>query len=404
MSKPNSEFIQINDEAKAFPSSSRKIDEALLSLVYKQAKIGFVASIICAAILLVGLHRDTGNLPLYLWFGFSVTVTVLRSLLIQMYDRHPAPQHRYKFWRNLFIFGATMAGVTWGVVGAGLLPDYAPDQQMLIVLVLAGICAGAVPVIAGITYASIGFLALTLAPLFIRLLFVKGEITLVFDTTLLAYLVYLISLTYKTNSILRNSIALQFENSALLANLSEAKTALETTNIKLEQAATHDPLTNAANRSLFNTNFAKAITRAKRNNTMLALLFIDLDNFKEVNDIYGHHAGDQLLLGVIRHLTEVCKNNHDNIFRLGGDEFTVIIEDFKNVSEVADISSRLCDAIAKPVGVGDRKVKVSASVGISIFPLDGEEPERLLQNADRSMYSVKQKGGNNFLFNVDMLV
>jgi diguanylate cyclase (GGDEF)-like protein len=213
----------------------------------------------------------------------------------------------------------------------------------------------------------------------------------------MTYYLYMVSLTFKTYRVIQHSFSLQFENFALLTSLTDAKSALEDMNVKLKEAATHDPLTGVANRNLFNTNFELAIRRAKQKQTNVALLFIDLDEFKEVNDIYGHHIGDEVLLIVISRLKSICKEN-DNISRLGGDEFTVILQNINDVDEVSSISNRVCNTIAQPIKIGDAIIKISASIGISVYPVDGKNPEQLLHDADKRMYEVKQNGGNNFLF------
>jgi diguanylate cyclase (GGDEF)-like protein len=403
MSKSNLEFMQINSDKRPFQTLDQKVDQAVLTLAYRQTKISLIASILCALVILVGLHAASGNLLLYSWFGFVVAVILLRGLLVSLYFREKLPLKNLSLWRNLFTTGACLGGMIWGLAGSFLFIHASTLEQMLIVYVLAGATAGAVPALAGVVLSGVGFLIFALVPLIIELVSVNTTTSGLLDVTLVAYLIYMVFLLFRTNTMLIQSIALQFENSALLNNLYNAKDQLETTNMKLEQAATHDPLTNAANRNLFNINFQVAIDHARDHEHMLALLYIDLDNFKEVNDKYGHPVGDQLLLGIINRLEEICKNN-DNISRLGGDEFTIVLENIKHPSEAAKISRRVCQAIAQPLKINDLDICVSASVGISIYPRDGEGPEQLLQNADRSMYFVKQKGGNDFLFNGELFI
>lgn len=403
MSKSNLDFIEINSDRSVIQTLSQKVDEGALSLVYRQAKHSLIASFFCATIILAGLNNRGDNSALYLWYAFAIAVISFRSLLLFAYARQKKPLVYFKFWQRIFVCGACLGGLTWGLTGSFLFSHFAPPQQMLVILIIAGTTAGSVPGLSGVLSAAIGFLLFAIVPMIVSLLFVKTDISIFFDLTVVAYLGYLISLVYRTNSIMIHSIALQFENTALLSNLYKAKDQLEVTNIQLEQAATHDPLTNAANRNLFTANFQLAIDRAKEHKTVLALLYIDLDNFKEVNDRYGHYVGDQLLLGIINRLEALCKNN-DNISRLGGDEFTVVLENIKNTNEAARVSRLICQAIAQPIQIDDIEIKVSASIGISIYPNDGAEPEVLLQNADRSMYFVKQRGGNNFLFNGEMFM
>jgi diguanylate cyclase (GGDEF)-like protein len=397
MGKQASNFIEINRETNSLQFNSQEVKQKLLNLAYQQAKAGFIASFLCAAVILIGLLRPTDNTLVISWFLLTLFIIAIRGILVSVYAFQKRPERHYRSWRNVFIAFACVAGLTWGLMGAVLYTQANDIQRLLIILVISGVTAGSVPLLSGVILASVGFLSFSLLPLIINILFIKSQISLIFDFTLFTYWLYMIALSYKTHSILRRSFALQFENYALLTSLTEAKSALEESNIKLEQAATHDPLTNAANRNLFNDNIELAIQRAKQKNKKLALLFIDLDDFKEVNDLYGHAAGDLVLLEVIKRLAELCRYN-DNISRLGGDEFTIILENILGVKDVAAISRRLCEAIAQSIKINGNEVRISASIGISIYPDDGEEVEMLIHSADKSMYFVKQKGGNDFLF------
>ena len=116
----------------------------------------------------------------------------------------------------------------------------------------------------------------------------------------------------------------------------------------------------------------------------------------------GHHAGDQLLIVLVERIGNVCKKE-DVISRLGGDEFTIILENITDPYDVAKICKRICQVVATPVEVGGLELKVSASIGVSIYPIDSQDIDKLLNIADRAMYYVKEKGGNNYRFNVELL-
>ena len=217
---------------------------------------------------------------------------------------------------------------------------------------------------------------------------------ILFDMALSLYLLYTIVLTIKIYKLIKNSIVLQFENNLLL-------THLEISNKKLEHAATHDALTQVANRRLFIANLKKSIDIAKKNNKMLALFYIDLDNFKAANDRYGHQAGDRILIAAIERLKNYFRRD-DHIARLGGDELAIIIENAKNKNEIEMIARDICHLIALPIEMDNITLHISASIGISIYPYDGQEIEMLLHRADEYMYSVKENGGNNFYFSKEL--
>jgi diguanylate cyclase (GGDEF)-like protein len=208
-------------------------------------------------------------------------------------------------------------------------------------------------------------------------------------------------LSLRTHQIIKTSFQLQFDNDSLVNNLSNAKNQLELTNSRLKQDATHDPLTQIANRSLFEANFEKAILSAASNHTILALLYLDIDGFKNVNDTYGHNVGDQLLLMVVARLSNVLRNK-DILSRLGGDELSIILENMANVQAIADVAERVREVISKPIMLETTEVQVHVSIGIAIYPTDGSDANTLLRVADRAMYYVKDHGGNNYHFNVQL--
>ncbi|VVC75616.1 Cyclic di-GMP phosphodiesterase Gmr [Aquicella siphonis] len=203
-------------------------------------------------------------------------------------------------------------------------------------------------------------------------------------------LVYLILITLKTHKLIKNSIVLKYDNDILLINL-------EISNKKLAQAATHDPLTKIPNRRLFQTNLANALARARKNSRILALLYIDLDNFKTVNDLYGHQTGDRILQIMINRLRNYFRKD-DILARLGGDELAVIIENVNGHEDIETIARKICYLIAIPVKLQNATLQISASVGISVYPDDGADEESLLKCADTCMYYAKEHGGNKFYF------
>ncbi|MDH4188720.1 MAG: EAL domain-containing protein [Betaproteobacteria bacterium] len=166
---------------------------------------------------------------------------------------------------------------------------------------------------------------------------------------------------------------------------------------RLGYLATHDALTGLKNRSIFFESLQHAIARARRGNDRLALLFLDIDNFKAINDTLGHHAGDHLLREIAARLAG-CVRESDTVARQGGDEFTVMIEDLTSSDEAAQIAKKILDTLAPKFVVAEREVFVTASIGIDIFPTDSGEAEDLLKNADAAMYHAKEQGRNNYQF------
>jgi diguanylate cyclase (GGDEF)-like protein len=166
---------------------------------------------------------------------------------------------------------------------------------------------------------------------------------------------------------------------------------------RMEYLATHDGLTGLPNRAMFNHLLNASIRVGRRYERKFALMFIDLDRFKEINDTLGHAAGDALLVEVSNRLRS-CLRDSDVVARLGGDEFVVILSDVTENHRVAKVAGNVVAALGKPLLLSDRECGVTASIGIALFPADGEDEETLTKHADIAMYTVKEEGRNDFRF------
>ncbi len=166
---------------------------------------------------------------------------------------------------------------------------------------------------------------------------------------------------------------------------------------RLDRLAHYDSLTGLPNRSLFGDRLRHAILEADRRERLVALLFMDLDRFKLINDNLGHEIGDHLLIQVAERLG-TCVRRSDTLARLGGDEFTLVLTDIVHVDHVAHVAQKILDAFTQPFQVDGNELFVSISIGITICPFDDQTMEALLQNADIAMYKAKEQGRNGFQF------
>jgi diguanylate cyclase (GGDEF)-like protein/PAS domain S-box-containing protein len=182
-----------------------------------------------------------------------------------------------------------------------------------------------------------------------------------------------------------------------IAGTARDVTERKQTEERIRRSATYDFLTDLPNRSLFRDRLEQEVKRAARSGLPLALFFIDLDGFKEVNDRLGHDAGDQLLQQVAQRIS-ACVRDADTVARLGGDEFTVILGDVGKTGHVDILAQAILDALAQPFMVRNKGVHISASIGITLYPQDAQTPENLLGNADQAMYVAKNSGRNRFSF------
>ncbi|MCG8313054.1 MAG: EAL domain-containing protein [Pseudomonadales bacterium] len=178
-----------------------------------------------------------------------------------------------------------------------------------------------------------------------------------------------------------------------LADVSELKSM----QMQLEKLALYDPLTQLANRRLFRNRLEKTIRSTRRANGKFALMFLDFDHFKKINDTLGHDQGDELLVVMAKRLRQSMRPG-DTVARLGGDEFTVLIPEIKNLQEVDLIARKILMALRKPIVLAGHEVIATCSIGVTVFPDDAETANALMKNADMAMYHSKDGGRDNFRY------
>jgi diguanylate cyclase (GGDEF)-like protein len=171
--------------------------------------------------------------------------------------------------------------------------------------------------------------------------------------------------------------------------------AAEHATLQMSFKAERDFLTGLPNRALLTDRLAQSIALAKRHLKRLAVLYVDLDNFKDINDSFGHSIGDQLLQSAASRL-ERCIRHSDTVSRHGGDEFIVLLSEVESAEDAACVSEKLITAMAKPHLIGEHPLHVTLSIGISLFPDDASDAETVLTNADTAMYHAKRAGRNNY--------
>jgi len=166
---------------------------------------------------------------------------------------------------------------------------------------------------------------------------------------------------------------------------------------KIRHRAFHDPLTELPNRLLFQDRLRQAIAHAKRSSDQLAIMFMDVDHFKNLNDSLGHHMGDIFLHQLATQLTQIIRIE-DTVSRMGGDEFTILLTQISSEADAASIANKILTLFKTPFDLGGHNIHLGASVGIALYPNDGDNPDTLIRNADTAMYHAKEQGRNNYQF------
>ncbi len=195
-------------------------------------------------------------------------------------------------------------------------------------------------------------------------------------------------------------LQLEKANANLVVASIEARTLADETEkakVRMTHLAQHDALTGLPNRILLNDRLAQAIALARRQGKQFAVMFLDLDRFKYINDSLGHAVGDQLLLSVAKRLTAAVRSS-DTVCRQGGDEFVILLADIEHAEDAALSAQKILAMLTVPHLIDQLKLQVSVSIGISIYPDDGLDADTLIKNADAAMYRAKEGGRNNYQF------
>jgi diguanylate cyclase (GGDEF)-like protein len=334
-----------------------------------------------------------------LWIGYFTLITLLRLGFITVALKQQVLSKRHE---RLYCVGAFFAGIGWGTLGFFYTPDHSIQIQLFLLIVLMGMPMASMPSNAFRLNAYIAFASPIIACMFVWTLFLAPGTNAGFVVLVGAYsyLLFITAVNYSKN--LMASAQQRFEINSLVGKLEETNTMLESSNTRLEKMAYLDPLTNLANRRSFQNDATMALQRIMKNQHGLALLLIDADRFKAVNDTHGHNAGDQLLIhmsnkiGATIRESDTLTRKSTGAARLGGDEFIVVLEGNLTAEQAIQTADRILDAIRFPLHFNGTQYLPSASIGIALAPEHSTDLDELLHLADKAMYQAKKDGGNGY--------
>ena len=493
-----------------------------ISHLYSHAKLAFITTILNGSLLVLILWSYLRPNLIILWFASLLLVTLARGIATTLFARNIPSDWTIRRWHGVYLVGAGLSGVVWGAAALFLFAPEIFEAQILLIMVLAGMTAGATSILAARMEVFLSFALPTLIPLAGQLVLQDNSVSLTMASLTIIYLFGMIVVASAMHNTLRRSFELRFDNRNLINEIEQRHrteealfqekdrlhttlealsegvviTGAEATIQYLNPAATqlcewskedaigkpiqavfpmlqeqtgtasvsaivnclktakrtkkqillhtrhgqdqiieeiatplknrsgrltgavtvmrditqarkhsqqlafqanHDQLTQLPNRALLMDRLKHAISRAVRADHIVAVLFMDLDRFKNVNDSLGHAAGDILLKRVAHRLTDGVRNE-DTVARLGGDEFVILLEEISQDNTVAVTARKLIDLLATPFLIENHPISVTASIGITLFPKDGESAEILLKNADTAMYRSKELGRNDIQF------
>ncbi|TVO72477.1 putative bifunctional diguanylate cyclase/phosphodiesterase [Sedimenticola selenatireducens] len=406
-----------------------------VKLLYANALPANLTVAVITLLLTISFWEKLDRLQLVSWALIILATTARRIYLLVRYEVTPKLHHP-AIWGEKYTFSTLLVGIAWGCLALLMLTTSELFVHYVIFLVIFGTIAVAVPVLAPRLPAFFAYV-LPQSLLLIIVLMIQGtRWGLLLSAAALIYTGLITATSRNMSWQIRRSIELETHNQSLVDNLRkeaqqrkaiqeelethklhlEHQVALRTEELthtnenlqkeigiriqaedNLKHLAHHDTLTNLPNRLLFDARLEHAISRAHRNHSSLAVLFLDLDNFKNINDSMGHLAGDQLLQQVTLRLKETTRED-DTIARLGGDEFVVLMEESKDTTDIIVLAQKILDRINIPFEINGETIFVGCSIGISLYPQDGENPATLLRNADAAMYRTKDEGRNSYNF------
>lgn len=384
----------------------RQVYAEQIRLLYTNANAGVWVTVF-AATLLSYLQWGIILPPIVLaWLIYMLVTSSVRFTLARCYWRAAGTDTNTRGWAHTFTIGTGLSGMGWGAAGVLLYPEAQLANQVILAFVLGGMMLGAGSVLAARPEAFLAFIIPTGLPVSVRFLLQGDDPHLAMGLLATIFTVATLLTTWQIYVTVRSSLNLRFENEDLVVDLQNAKNHAEILNQELEirvqvrtaelqdalakneHLASHDALTGMPNRRLLEDRLEQALARADRQHHKVAILVLDLDNFKEVNDTFGHRVGDLVLKSVVTRVIARLRAS-DTLARTGGDEFTV-------VADVADalgaqvLVSVLEPAFALPFEVEGELVTTGASIGVALYPDDGRGADDLRAAADKVMYVAKR--------------
>lgn len=368
-------------------------DEQLIWKLLSYAPISVLTGLAVSIVVGIGLYGHVATESLISWWFFLFCIYLVRLSIPLAWKRLGGD---LKLWGRLYLSFTLLAGFSWAALISLYSPSLGLNQQLLILLLLIGMPVASIP--GNAIYLSF-YIAFS-TPILLIILYWSLFLTpqgFYFAGVDITYAAMLFLTARVFHNSLRQTVEMRFENLSLIKQLSDS-------NERLEKIAYVDPLTGLSNRRLFQRLVEEALKRRERNGSQLALMLIDIDRFKEVNDTLGHEAGDQLLITISKRLntsirqTDTVIRESVEAARYGGDEFIILVEDIKGKKGAELVVQRIEEKLKEPVLLAGRLHPVTVSIGVALIPDHAEDFLSLTRCADSAMYKAKNSGRNQYQF------
>jgi len=377
----------------------QQITKAAVESIYSNAKLGVVGHAIVAFLIGLVFYK---HIPLSLSItGIFIHVLILfrRIILIVKFNKEKENftsfddiEKYLSLYRRCMFF----SGLSFGLF-VFVVQYLSIEYHFFIIAVLIGLSSGAIYTTGEIFSVYIAYLFSMMGTALIWVIFQDGE---AYNITIIMFIVssyYSASTSYRYAKNFREMVIKENRADIYIKEQKESKDKITQQKDVLDYRAHHDNLTGLPNRVLFNDRLNQGMQKAKRNFENLAVCFIDIDNFKVINDSLGHEIGDRVLKKVTKLLQKNIRSN-DTLARWGGDEFIIIMEGLKSPQDASILAQKILNVLSVPCEINSHELYVTSSIGISIYPKDSENADNLVKFADSAMYKAKDEGKNNYKY------
>jgi diguanylate cyclase (GGDEF)-like protein len=379
-------------DSKADSTAESSADRELLDLLYRNAPVTLFASMIVAMLLLSALYGSAVGSEVIVSWVIALVIFNLARLILRSFRDSSLISNRYAgIWLVLYVLATMAAGLLWSSLVVIYQQSFTLYEQLIVLVTLLAIPMAALPNNALKLQVYYAFCIPNFIALQYWCYFVSDQSNIEFSVLALAYSGIVVVTGHVYHNSFKQVLRIKYEKQDLVDELSMA-------NQRLEEFAYIDPLTGLTNRRWFSEQADKALERCHRHDKRLAILLIDLDNFKEINDTLGHTSGDEILIIIAKRLksalrqTDAVTLSTGDTARYGGDEFILLLEDFSELEDVTKATERVLQEVNEQIVLNEHTFHPGCSIGVSIFPDDAQSVANLIRQADIALYQAKESG------------